>query len=134
MASSKVAHRVVLGTLLLIGLEEGQVVIVDELDTGLHPQLVRALVDLFHTQNPRNAQLIFNSHDVSLLRGELFDRDQIWFIEKDRSGASQLYPLLDFLGQPNEDLERGYLHGRFGAVPLIDRLTWEELRPDAAAS
>ncbi len=124
----------ILGTVLLMGLDQGQVLIIDELDTSLHPQLVRALVELFHRENPNNAQLIFNTHDASLLRGDLFDRDQIWFIEKDRQGSSRLYPLLDFREQPGEDLERGYLRGRYGAVPLIDRLTWEELRTDAAAS
>jgi len=125
----------VLGVFLLNGLKNGQVFAIDELDTSLHPQLVRALVQLFHAENPHNAQLIFNTHDASLLRGDLFDRDQIWFMEKDHEGASHLYSLLEFRKDAEEaegeNREQEYLLGRYGAVPLIDHITWEELRLDA---
>lgn len=123
-----------LGTILLNGLQHGQILIIDELDTSLHPQLVRALVELFHKESPNTAQLIFNTHDASLLRGKLFERDQIWFVEKDNQGGSQLYPLLDFQPQDaDESLEEAYLHGRYGAVPLIERLTWQELQNNGTA-
>ena len=93
----------------------------DEIDASLHPNLVRYLVHLFHTSrtNIRNAQLIFNTHDTTLLDSDLFRRDQIWFVEKDNSGASHLYPLLDYSPRKDEALARGYLRGRYGAIPFL---------------
>jgi uncharacterized protein len=125
-----------LGTVLLAALRDGQVLVVDELDTGLHPRLVRALVELFHDENPRGAQLIFNTHDTSLLGGDLFEPDQVWFVEKDSRGASQLFPLLDFRLPPDERKQReeDYLHGRYGAIPFIDRDAWVKPTGDDAAS
>ncbi|RAL20900.1 ATP-binding protein [Lujinxingia litoralis] len=109
---------------LLDVLENGRILVVDELDTSLHPLLVRKIVELFHSPefNTNNAQLIFNTHDTSLLDPSLFRRDQIWFTEKDRDGASHLYPLSDFKPRKDEALERGYLAGRYRALPFIGRL------------
>ncbi|RDV36261.1 ATP-binding protein [Bradymonadaceae bacterium TMQ3] len=109
---------------LLDVLENGRILVVDELDTSLHPLLVRKIVELFHSPefNKKNAQLIFNTHDTSLLDPNLFRRDQIWFTEKDRDGASHLYPLSDFKPRKDEALERGYLAGRYRALPFIGRL------------
>jgi len=104
----------------LYALSMGQVLAVDEIDSSLHPHLVRALVELFH--NPevnRGGQLIFNTHDVTQLDNTLFRRDQIWFVEKDSAGASHLYPLLEYKPRKDEALEKGYLQGRYGAVPFI---------------
>ena len=102
-------------------LNKGMVLVVDELDSSLHTLLVRRLVELF--QNPvvnhKGAQLIFTTHDTSLLDPDLFRRDQIWFVEKDRDQASKLYPLSDFSPRKNEALERGYLMGRYGALPFL---------------
>ena len=124
----------VLGTLLLDGIRGDQVLLVDEMDASLHPQLVGALIALFQDDAQQEAQLIFNTHDASLLRANLLERDQVWFVEKDNEGASHLYPLLEFQPQEtDESLEESYLRGRFGAVPLIDRLTWQELQGDASS-
>lgn len=103
-------------------LHHGGVLAIDELDTSLHPLLVEALVKLFHdtTTNPQNAQLIFNTHDVTLLDLTLFRRDQIWFTEKERSGATTLYSLLEYKPRNDEAILKGYLSGRYGAVPFID--------------
>jgi len=102
-------------------LNKGMVLVVDELDSSLHPLLVRRLVELFQNPavNKKGAQLIFTTHDTSLLDPELFRRDQIWFVEKDRDQASKLYPLSDFSPRKNEALERGYLMGRYGALPFL---------------
>jgi uncharacterized protein len=102
-------------------LKKGRVLMVDELDTSLHPLLVRRLVELFNNPvtNPNNAQLIFTTHDTSLLDNTLFRRDQIWFVEKDRAQASSLYPLSDFSPRKNEAFEIGYLTGRYGALPFF---------------
>jgi len=103
-------------------LNKGLTLVVDELDTSLHTLLVQALVRLFHQSevNTGGAQLVFTTHDTSLLDAYgLFRRDQIWFVEKHPDQSSSLYPLLDFSPRKNEALERGYLQGRYGALPLL---------------
>ena len=103
-------------------LNKGLTLVVDELDTSLHTLLVQALVRLFHNPeaNTGGAQLIFTTHDTSLLDAYgLFRRDQVWFVEKRPDQSSSLYPLLDFSPRKNEALERGYLQGRYGALPLL---------------
>lgn len=102
-------------------LRNGEVILYDELDTSLHPLMTRFLIGLFHGKatNPNNAQLVLTTHDTSLLDREVFRRDQVWFIEKDKKGASRLYPLSDFSPRKDENLERGYLRGRYGALPFI---------------
>ena len=69
--------------------------------------------------NPRGAQIIFTTHDTNILDRASLRRDQIWFTEKDAEGGTHLYPLTDFKPRKNENLERGYLQGRYGAVPFI---------------
>lgn len=105
-------------------LKRGQILIVDELDRSLHALLVRQLISMFQNPdlNQNGAQLVFTTHDTSLLDGELLRRDQIWFAEKDEDQASRLYPLSDFSPRKGEALERGYLSGRYGGVPILRRL------------
>ena len=107
-------------------LTNGGVVCVDELDDSLHPLLAIALIRQFSDRkiNPTFAQLIFNTHDTNLLSAGALRRDQIWFTEKREDGASQLYPLTDFKPRRQENLENGYLQGRYGAIPFLnpDRL------------
>lgn len=111
------------GILLFKALMDGNTLVIDELDTSLHPILVRALVDLFNSPvtNPNNAQLIFNTHDTNLLDSDIFRRDQIWFTEKDNVGASHLYSLLEFSPRKTEAFEKGYLQGKYGAIPIISK-------------
>jgi len=112
----------------LDALDGGHVLLADELDTSLHPHLVSTLVEMFQDPrlNPLCAQLIFNTHDVTLFgdsshtgRGTL-GRDQIWFAEKGRNGATGLYSLADFSPRLDEALGRRYIQGRYGAVPVIN--------------
>ena len=102
-------------------LKAGRILIVDELDSSLHPLLVRRLVSLFHNPkiNTANAQLVFTTHDTTLLDPDLLRRDQIWFVEKNREQATTLYPFTDFSPRKKEAWERGYLMGRFGALPFF---------------
>ena len=103
-------------------LNKGLTLVVDELDTSLHTLLVQALVRLFHRPdiNTCGAQIIFTTHDTSLLDAYgLFRRDQVWFVEKGTDQSSCLYPLLDFSPRKSEALERGYLQGRYGALPFL---------------
>lgn len=103
------------------GLSQGRVFFVDELDNSLHPYMVRFLLRLMHNAdtNKNNAQLIFTTHDTSILDQKIMRRDQIWFMEKDKQNASSLYPLSDFRPRKNEALAKGYLQGRYGALPYI---------------
>lgn len=103
-------------------LKNGKVVFIDELNNSLHPKLVQFLVELFHNKetNPKNAQLIFTTHDTTILNQEVFRRDQIWFCEKNQDNATTLYPLSDFKPRKGvENLEAAYLSGRYGALPFI---------------
>lgn len=103
-------------------LNNGYVLVIDELHDNLHPRLVQYLVELFHSDqtNPKNAQLVFTTHETSILNQEVFRRDQIWFCEKDKNQATTLYPLTDFSPRKGrENLELSYLSGRYGAMPYI---------------
>ncbi|MCB9738908.1 MAG: ATP-binding protein [Deltaproteobacteria bacterium] len=93
----------------------------DEFGAHLHPHMARHIVALFQRAetNPKGAQLIFNSHDVTLQADHLLRRDQIWFTSKDAIGATELVPLSDFKVRNDLALERAYLDGRFGAVPIL---------------
>lgn len=108
---------------LLDTLRRGGALVIDELDARLHPLMTREIVRLFNDRqtNPRGAQLVFTTQDTNLLDNELFRRDQIWFVEKDRYGASQLYSLAEFKGVRNDlSFEPNYIQGRFGAVPYLN--------------
>ncbi len=106
-------------------LANGYVLFIDELHDNLHPRLVKFLVELFHSTetNPKNAQLVFTTHETSILNQEVFRRDQIWFCEKDEQKATRLYPLTDFSPRKGrENLELAYLSGRYGALPYVKSL------------
>ncbi|NOQ35464.1 MAG: AAA family ATPase [Methylococcaceae bacterium] len=107
-------------------LEKGRVVYIDELNNSLHPFIVRMIIGLFNNSeiNLNHAQLIFTTHDASILDRKILRRDQIWFVEKDNELATQLYPLSDFCPRSNESLAKGYLEGKYGAVPFIGELDW----------
>jgi hypothetical protein len=106
-------------------LQAGSVFLADELDASLHPALVAHLLQLFQdpVTNPRRAQLIFNSHDVTLLGDAVSERplgrDQIWFVEKRNNGSSRLYPLVDLDPRKQESIGKRYLAGRYGATPIL---------------
>lgn len=119
--SNGTRHILYLSQLVLTALEKGDILIVDEMDASMHPLLVRAIVEMFHNPavNKNNAQLIFNTHDTTLLDNALFRRDQIWFTEKDQNGATHLYSLLDYSPRKGESLAKGYLQGRYGAIPFL---------------
>lgn len=116
-----------LGGMALLALKRGSVLVVDEMDSSLHTILVRSIVELFHNPktNPNDAQLIFNTHDTALLDAAVFRRDQVWFTEKDVFGASNIYPLLDYSPRKGEALGKGYLQGKYGAIPIIR--SWQRL-------
>lgn len=116
--------------LMLLKLDLGGLLVIDELDTKLHPLLTQRIVQLFNSPitNSRGAQLIFATHDTNLLSatgstGRLFRRDQIWFTEKDAKGATQLYALTDYKSgktvRNDEQLEKNYIAGKYGGIPYL---------------
>lgn len=109
----------------LDALQQGNVLVVDEMNENLHPNLVKFLVQSVHNNAPNSSemQLIFTTHETSLLTQELFRRDQIWFTEKDEFNATRLYPLSDFSPRKGvENLEKNYLQGRYGALPYFRKI------------
>jgi hypothetical protein len=109
---------------LLAALEEGRAFVVDELDARLHPLITRAIIALFNSpeSNPRDAQLVFATHDTNLLDRRYFRRDQIWFTEKDRRGSTQLYSLAEFRVRNDASYGRDYIRGKYGGVPYVGDL------------
>lgn len=114
-------------------LDNGYILVVDELDARLHPNLVCKIVSLFNSNelNPKNAQLVFNTHNTNLLDSGLFRRDQIWFTEKNRFGEASLYSLGDFKSEivrNNEPFEDNYIRGKYGAVPNLRDLRAQSVK------
>ena len=112
---------------VLLSIQLGLVLIIDELDSKLHPILTQEIIKLFNNPetNPNNAQLIFTTHDTNLLGANLFRRDQIWFTEKDNIESTDLYSLLEFKDEngktvrSDRSFEADYIKGRYGAIPYI---------------
>jgi AAA15 family ATPase/GTPase len=114
-----------IGSLILDTLNEGGVIIIDELDKGLHPLLTKLLINLFHNKNnnPKHAQLIFATHDSALLDSNILRRDQICFVDKEYEGGTILYKLSDIKGvRKNIPLDKWYLSGRFRAIPVTSEI------------
>lgn len=117
------------GTLRLLGyaaplldsMENGKLVVVDEFDTSLHPLLTRYILKMLHSPHlsGMGAQMLMVTHDTSLLDPYLLRRDQVWFVEKKEDQVTELYGLLEFSPRKGEAIERGYLQGRYGAVPFL---------------
>jgi AAA15 family ATPase/GTPase len=105
---------------IIFALKRGEILVIDELESSMHPHLARLIVGLFQDRetNPGGAQIIFTTHDTNLLDQTLLRRDQIWFVEK-RGCQSTLYSLLEFSPRKDESLENGYLLGRYGAIPAL---------------
>ena len=103
-----------------------KVFVVDELDRSLHPALTHKLIEIFSELTKDSAsQLLATTHDTALLDLNLLRRDEIWFIEKAPDGDSDIYSLEEFKPRHDKDVEKGYLFGRYGAIPFLsDNLSW----------
>lgn len=112
---------------LINALDSGETLVIDELDSRLHPLITRFIVQIFNSKetNFSNAQLIFATHDTNLLNKNIFRRDQIWFVEKDIYGATDLYSLVEYKTKENAKVrndasfEKDYILGKYGAIPFI---------------
>jgi AAA15 family ATPase/GTPase len=104
-------------------LANGYTVFLDELETSMHPVMVMELLRLIFSEkeNPKGAQIIFTTHNALLLDITLMRRDQVWFTDKDAEGEGHLYPLTDYAPRKGESLIRGYMSGRYGAVPFLPK-------------
>lgn len=105
----------------------GEILVIDEFSTRLHPLLTRKIIEIFNSKkgNPNNAQLIFTTHDTNLLDKDIFRRDQIYFAEKDQYGESHIYSLVEYKPRNDEAYEKNYISGNYGGIPFIgdfDRL------------
>ncbi|MCD8494471.1 MAG: hypothetical protein LRY23_01440 [Burkholderiaceae bacterium] len=102
-------------------LQTGGVGLIDEFNTTLPTLVCHERIRLFQNPmtNPGHAQLIFTAHDTNFLSGALLRRNQVWFTETDHEGATRVYALGDIKVRPTDNLARGYLTGRFGAVPCV---------------
>jgi len=109
---------------LFEALERGKVIIIDELDTSMHSLLALKLLTLLNSSNSNqgHAQLIFTTHDTTLLNNTVLRLDQIWLTEKNRQGVTHLYPLTDIRIRETDNFEKGYLQGYFGAIPTLGHL------------
>ena len=113
-------------------LKRGDVLIIDELDARLHPLLTKEIVSLFNdpVRNSKHAQLVFATQDTNLLDNHVLRRDQIWFVEKDRQGASYLYSLAEFKVRNDATYEKDYILGRYGAIPFLGGMRHLQLQQD----
>ncbi|MFY8160174.1 MAG: AAA family ATPase [Candidatus Kapaibacteriota bacterium] len=121
-----------LALMVLNVINKGHILIIDELDASFHPLLTEYILSLFNDSihNPNSAQLIFTTHETSILTFQNFREDQIWFTEKDKFGASTLFSLAEFEKndiRQSKSLQNWYLSGRFGGLPMIDKLEMYEI-------
>jgi len=115
-----------LAGLIITTLKKGAILFIDEFDASLHPLISQAIIELFNSNetNPNNAQLVFMTHDTNLLSNKLLRRDQIWFMEKNRYGATDLYSLAEYKVRNDASFESDYIKGRYGAIPYIGKLNY----------
>ena len=96
-----------------------KILLIDEIEDSLHPKIVEYIIQLFNISD--SAQLIFTTHNTNLLDLDKFRKDQIWFVNKEGNGATDLYSLYDYSDfRENMNLEKAYLQGRFDSIPIID--------------
>ncbi len=109
---------------IIDALDNGKRLIIDEIDSKMHPLLTRKVVSLFNSSvtNPKNAQLVCTAHDTNLLKCKLFRRDQVWFTQKDYYGASKLYSLAEYRVRSTAPFEKEYMMGKYGGTPIVGQL------------
>ncbi len=110
-------------------IDKGGVFIVDEMSARLHPLLTKLIVDIFQASSNTKAQLIFTTHDISLLNNNQFRRDEVIFVDKNEHGESSLYALSDLKVREDATFSKDYLQGKYGAIPIFnyDELTGGEI-------
>lgn len=102
--------------------DKNVVYIIDEIERSIHPTIIKELIHKFSSEEKTKGQLIFSTHESNLLDQEIFRQDEIWFVEKDEHGTSNIYPLSDFKVHHTKNIQKGYLNGRYGAIPFTGNL------------
>ena len=111
-------------------IDDNKVYLIDEIERSIHPIIVKELISKFSKEEKTNGQLIFSTHESNLLDQDIFRQDEIWFVEKDENACTNLYPLSDFKVHHTKNIEKGYLNGRYGAIPFtgnLKDLNWTNL-------
>ena len=104
-------------------LKNGGILLIDEIERELHPMLVEYIIAKFQNKatNPKGAQIVFTTHNTELMNETLIRKDQIYFVDKDQNtGASELYTISEFSTKTSENIRKGYLLGKYGAIPNIE--------------
>jgi AAA15 family ATPase/GTPase len=102
---------------------------IDEIERSIHPLLIKELIKKFSLDKDTMGQLIFSTHESNLLDQDIFRPDEIWFAEKNKEGATELYALSEFKEHHTIDIRKGYLNGRYGGIPFLGNLkdlNWEK--------
>jgi hypothetical protein len=102
--------------------ESDRVFLIDEIDRSMHAQLSRAFMEFFFTHSAPESQILATTHELDLLDLDLFRKDEVWFVEKDKTSASRLYSLEEFKPRYDKDVRKGYMLGRFGAIPIVKNI------------
>lgn len=114
---------------IILAITKGFVFVVDEIESSIHPHIMKKLIQLFLDASNNNGQLLFSTHECNLLDLDLLRQDEIWFAEKDEEGSSHIYSLSDFKPRYDKDIRKGYLEGKFSAIPFFSepqKLKWDE--------
>jgi uncharacterized protein len=117
--------------LIYFAIEEPFIVIIDEIEHSIHPNLLKQLITKFSENKETKGQLIFTTHETHLLDQEIFRQDEIWMAEKNSNGATELYPMSDFNVRYDLDIRKGYLNGRFGGIPFLHHFKDLTVKPHA---
>jgi AAA15 family ATPase/GTPase len=112
-------------------LSEQTIIIIDEIEHSIHPNLLKQLITKFSENKETKGQLIFTTHETHLLDQEIFRQDEIWMAEKNSNGATELYPMSDFNVRYDLDIRKGYLNGRFGGIPFLHNFKDLTVKPHA---
>lgn len=114
-------------------ISKNMVYVIDEIERSIHPLLIKELIRKFSLDDQTKGQLIFTTHESNLLDQDIFRQDEIWFVEKDKSGSTDLYSLSDFKEHKTIDIRKGYLNGRYGSIPFLanlQELNWNKYDSD----
>lgn len=99
-----------------------KVFLIDEIERSIHPLLIKELIQKFSLDNKTKGQLIFTTHETNLLDQNIFRKDEVWFVEKNKKGSTDLYSLNEFKPHKSIDIQKGYLNGRYGSIPFLGNL------------
>jgi uncharacterized protein len=108
---------------LIDSIHHNGLVIIDEFDAKLHPFLAKSIIKLFNSDVGSNAQLVFATHSATLLDESLIRPDQVYLVEKDKYGSSQLYSIVEYKNHDKKPMQEQYLNGRYGGIPFIDNFS-----------